>query len=114
MQKRWGKPPKAATKRKQKVESRKQKGAQSHTGAKAEGRMMNAEVPSKSTQSRAQAKCKPGDWDVLSIVPLLVLYWSSIGPLLMVVFFRLAFGGHAGSRPQLCLGQSAMGWSLFE
>jgi hypothetical protein len=38
----------------------------------------------KPPQSQAHARCKPGDWEVLSSGPLVVLYCSSTVPLLFL------------------------------
>src|ERR1019366_7641490 len=43
--------------------------------------------------SHLQAALKPGDWDVLSCVPLVFLLCCSCSPLVLPSFSRRAFGG---------------------
>jgi hypothetical protein len=47
----------------------------------------------KRVQSVVQARDRPGDKVALSIGPLLVLYWSSTGPLLIALCFPSLSGG---------------------
>ena len=87
--------------------------------------MENAERRGKAAQSHPKASVKPvGSQEIgrcslvclycSSTVPLLVLYWCSIDALLMLGFFRRAFGSFAQFPPRTCLGLTALVWPSFK
>ena len=79
------------------------KPSQSHPEANAECRMENAEEWGKADQSQPQARYKLGTRQELGRHPLVLL-----------LFFRLAFGGAAVSLPRPCLILTAMVRPLFK
>ena len=77
-------------------------------------RTMPPKAISKPPQGQAQARHKPGAWEASSCVPLVFLLCSSCAALVLLLFFRLAFGGAAVSLPRPCLILTAMVRPLFK
>ena len=114
-------PGKAATKSKQKVESRKQKwrqetaqATQSHTGAKAEGRIKNAERHTKPPQSQLRATCMRLECGVHAGCVRDVLVFSSCLARIHFVFFAPFSVGSSVVPPRRHLRWTAVAWLLFK
>ena len=90
------------------------KPSQSHPEANAEGRMENAEGWGKADQSQPQARYKPSASQEHGMHPLVFLLCSSCAALVLLLFFRLAFGGAAVSPPRPCLILTDMVRPLFK
>jgi hypothetical protein len=78
-----------------------------------EGREQNGECRKagqsrpKPLKSQRQARCKPGDWEVLLCVSLLFLYWCSIGALLVLYWCSVDAWVLPPSLRQLCAVSTA-------